>query len=187
MFSNNKSFFAFDCSQKPLSFVSVNRVLDILLMCSQLQIAQMIVSAVKVFVVNFQSTLNWAVKCFPYNTVNTFSCVLAVTHEINLHVMFCIQTWFYHSMRCIARPSFAQLDRMCCGYTGAQKLSNLFKGSAVFKHLFSFGYFGGVNRFASGNTAHISKIANFVQAFKIQNWFPHFHSLTPFNVNRSIA
>jgi hypothetical protein len=46
MSSNNKSFNAFDRPQKPLVFVQVNGVLDILLMCYQLQIFQPVVRSV---------------------------------------------------------------------------------------------------------------------------------------------
>ena len=186
MFSSNKPFFAFDRAQKPLGFVSINCMLKILLVRNNFQVIQSIIGAVKVFVVYFQTAFNTTIKRFPHHSVYPAPSVFPVFAQTCNPISF-KQLNFCLPISRIASPSFTQLDRMCCGYTGAQKLSNLFKGSAVFKHLFSFGYFGGVNRFASGNTAHISKIANFVQAFKIQNWFPRFHSLTPFNVNRSIA
>ena len=187
MLASNKSFNSFDGPQKSFGFIGVNCVLKILLMRYDFQVIQPIVGTVKVFVVYFQSTFNTPVKRFPYYAVHPFSCVYASTYKIHLQVMLCVFARLYKSVLRIARPSFALLDRMGCGYAGAQKFSDLFKGSAVLKHLLGLRNLGCINGFASSDPAHISQIAHLVQIFKIQNWFPRFHSLTPFNVNRSIA
>ena len=187
MFSSNKSFHTLNRPQKPFGLVGVDRVLKILLMRDNFQVIQSIVGAVKVFVVYFQSAFNTPVKRFPHYAMRPFAGVLAVAHKINLQVMLRVCARLQRTIRSVANPRLAQLDRMGCGYAGAQKISNLFKGGTVLKHLLGFGDFGGIERLASGNTAHVSKIAHLVQIFKIQNWFPRFHSLTPFNMNGSIA
>lgn len=187
MFTSNKSFNAFDRSQKPHGFVSVNRVLKILLVCNNFQVVQSIICTIKVFVVYFQTTLDASIKGFPYYAVHSFACVLTIAHKINLQIVLCIFTGLQWSITRITSPSLAQLDRMGCGYAGAQKLSNLLKGGTVLKHLLGFGNFGGVKSSTSGDAAHVPKVAHLVQIFKVQNWFPRFHSLSPFKMNRSIA
>ena len=187
MFACNKTFSPFNRPQKTFVFVGVNRVLKILLMRDNFQVIQSIVGAVKVFVVYFQSAFNTPVKRFPHYAMRPFAGVLAVAHKINLQVMLRVCARLQRTIRSVANPRLTQLDRMGRGYAGAQKLSNLFKGRAVLKHLLGFGNFGGVEGLTSGNSAHISKVAYLVQIFKVQNWFPRFHSLTPFNMNRSIA
>ena len=187
MFARNKSLDAFDRSQKPHGFVSVNRVLNILLVCNNFQVVQSIICTIKVFVVYLQTTFNASVKGFPHYAMHPFACVLTVAHKINLQIVFCIFAGFQWSVTCIASPSLTQLDRMGCGYAGAQKLSNLLKGSAVLKHSLGFGNFGSVNSSTSGDASYISKVAYLVQIFKVNNWFPRFHSLPSFNMNGSIA
>ena len=187
MFSSNKSFHTLNRPQKPLGLVGVDRVLKILLMCDNFQVIHSIVGAVKVFVVYFQSAFNTPVKRLPHYAMRPFAGVLAVAHKIDLQVVLRVCARLQRAIRSVTGPSLTQLDRMGRGYAGAQKLSNLFKGGTVLKHLLGFGNFGGVKGLTSGNPAHISKVAHLVQIFKIQNWFPRFHSLTPFNMNRSIA
>ena len=186
MLSSNKTFNPFNRPQKSFVFVGVNCVLNVLLVRNYFQIFQSIVATIKVFVVYFQTAFNAAIKRFPHHSVYTASSVFPVFAQ-TCHPIPFKQLNFCWPMCAVAHPSFILLNRMRSGYTCAQKSSNFFKGSAVFKHLFSFGYFGGVKRFASGNTPHASKIANFVQTFKIQNWLPCFHTMPLFNVNRSIA
>ena len=187
MFACNKTFSPFNRPQKSFVFVGVNCVLDVLLMRSQFQVVQPIIGAVKIFMVNFQSAFNWPVKRFPNYSVKAFSSVLTILNKINLQIMLGIFSGFKRAMCAVANPSFTLLNGMRGGYTRTQKSSNFFKGSAVFKHLFSVWNFGSVKRFASSNSAHVSKIAHFVQSFKIQNWFPCFHTMPLFNVNRSIT
>ena len=186
MFSSNKPFHSFDRPQKPFSFVGVNRVLKVLLMGNNFQVAQSIIGSIKVFVVNFQTAFNATIECFPHHAMHTSSNVFGIFAKTCDKIVF-QQLWFDNSVRSVTGPSLTQLDRISRGYAGAQKLSNLFKGGTVLKHLLGFGDFGGVNRLASSNTTHVSKITHLVQIFKIQNWFPRFHSLTPFNMNGSIA
>ena len=186
MFASNKPFHAFNCPQKPLGFICVNCVLDILLVRNYFQVFQFIVAPIKVFVVNFQTTFNTAIKRFPHHSMYTASSVFSIFAQTCNPISF-KQLNFCWPMRRISCPSFTLLNGMRGGYTRTQKSSNFFKGSAVFKHLFSVWNFGSVKRFASSNSAHVSKIAHFVQPFKIQNWFPCFHTMPLFNVNRSIA
>lgn len=186
MFTSNKAFCTFNCPQKSFVFVGVNCVLNVLFVRNQFQISNPIVAAIKVFMVDLQTAINWPVKRFPYHTMYAMSCVFSVFAQVNNVVSF-NQSWFQNSVQRITSPSFTQLDRMSRGYASAQKLSNLFKGKSVVKHLFSFRNFGGIKFFASSNTSHVSKITNLIQSFKAQNWVPCFHSFTPFNMNRSIA
>ena len=186
MFTSNKPFHTLNRPQKPFGLVGVDCVLKILLMRNNFQVIQSIVGTVKVFVVYFQSAFNSPVERFPHHAMHTAPRVFGVFAKTCDKIMF-QQLRLDKSVSCVANPRLTQLDRMGRGYAGAQKLSNLFKGRAVLKHLLGFGNFGGVKGLTSGNPAHISKVAHLVQIFKVQNWFPRFHSLTPFNMNRSIA
>ena len=186
MFSSDKPFHTLNRPQKPFGLVGVDRVLKILLMRNNFQVIQSIVGAVKVFVVYFQSAFNAPVERFPHHAMHTAPRAFGVFAKTCDKIMF-QQLRLDKSVSCVTDPSLIQLDRMRRGYAGAQKISNLLKGRAVLKHMLSFGNFGGVKSFTSSNAAHVSKIANLVQVFKIQNWFPRFHSCTPFNVNRGIA
>lgn len=186
MFSCYKPLRTLDRTQKPFGFVCVDGVLNVLLMRYKLQVFEPIVSAVKVFVVDLQTTFNWPVKRFPCHTMYAMPSVFSVFAQVYNVIAF-NQTGLDKTVGCIARPSLALLDGVRCGYASTQKSSNLFKGGTVIKHSFSFGNFGSVKRFCPSNPAHIAKIANFVQAFKAKNWFPCFHNLSPFNINRSIA
>ena len=186
MFSNNKTFSPFNRPQKSFVFVGVNCVLNVLLVRNYFQIFQSIVATIKVFVVYFQTAFNAAIKRFPHHSVYTASNVFPIFAQ-TCHPIPFKQLNFCWPMCAVANPSFTLLNGMRGGYTGTQKSSNFFKGSTVFKHLFSVWNFGSVKRFASSNSAHVSKIAYFVQPFKIQNWFPCFHTMPLFNVNRSIA
>lgn len=187
MFAGNKPLHTFDCPQKPFGFVSVNCVLEILLMRDNFQVVQSVVGAVKIFMVYFQSAFNATIKRFPHHAMHSFTVVCSVAHKINLQIVLSVFARLQWTVTCVTGPSLTQLDRMGCGYAGAQKISNLLKGRAVLKHLLGFRNLSGVNSFTSGNAAHISKIADLVQIFKIQNRFPRFHSLTPFNMNVSVA
>ena len=184
--TSNKPFHTFDCPQKSFGFVCVNRVLKVLLMRNNFQIIQLIVGAIKVFVVYFQSILNAPVKRFPHHSMHAAPSVLGVFAKACDKIML-QQLRFNKPISSRSSPRLALFDRMRRGYASAQKSSNLLKGSAMLKHLFSFGDFGSVKRFTSGDATHVSEVAHLVQFFKIQNWFPRFHSLTPFNVNGSIA
>ena len=163
------------------------RMVDICAVRYKLQVFKPVVSAIKVFVVDFKPTFYRAIKSLPHSTMHTFARVFASSYKTYVKVVLSVQASFYGPIGCITRPSLALLDGVSCGYASTQKSSNLFKSSALLKHLFSFGNFGSVKRFCPSNPAHIAKVANFVQAFKAKNWFPCFHNLSPFNMNRSIA
>ena len=181
--TSNKSLDAFNRPQQPLAFVRVNGVLDVLLMRQQLQVIKSIVSTDKVFVVDFKSIQNWSVKRFPDYAMNTAFGVLASTTKVYDQVVRTIRSWFNQPMSCIAGPRFARFDGVRGRDADAQKFSNVFKRSALSKHLFGLRHFGCVNRFAPRNSAHIAVIADFVQVFKPKNWLPRLHALTPFKVN----
>ena len=183
---SNKAFDAFDRSQKPLAFVSVNGVLDVLLMRHQLQVFQSVVRTVKIFVVDFQTSWNRTVKCLPYQAMDATSDVHAVTAQVCKSVMF-KKRCFHGAIARFTDPCFSLLDRVRSSYTGLKKICNFTKGGALTKHLFGFGYFGRVQFFPPRNSTHISCVAHLVQIFKAKNGFPRFHTIPPFNVNRSIA
>lgn len=187
MSAANKPFNTFDCSKKSFGFVGVNCVFNVLLMRNYLQIFKLIISAIKVFVINFQPSLNWAVKCFPNYAMNSAFCVFPIFTSIESKIVIFRWSRFNFSVRCFSRPSFAFFNGLNSSYANAQKNCNFFERSITLKHLFSVRNFCSVNCFASSNSAYISKIACFVQFFKIKNRLPYFHSLSPFNVNRSIA
>ena len=184
--SRNKTLYSLNCPQKPFSFIGVNCVLKILLMRDNFQVIQPIVGAVKVFVIYLQSSLNPTIKRLPHHAMHAAPSVFSVFAKAGDKIMF-QQLRLNQPVSSNTAPRPALLDRMRRGYAGSQKLSNLFKGSAVFKHLLGFGNFNGVKRFTSGNAPHVSKVADLVQTFKIQNWRPRFHTMPLFNVNRSIA
>ena len=140
MFASNKTFGSFNRPQKSFGFVSVNCVLNVLLMGYQFQISQLIVRAIKVFMVNLQFAFDWAIKCFPHHAMYAASKIFSIFAQINNRVAF-NQPIFNGSMCRFTSPSFAQLDGMGCGYASAQKSSNLFQGRTLFKHFFASGIF----------------------------------------------
>lgn len=171
------------------AFFSINsvRMVNIVPMRKQLQVVQPIVGAVKVFVVDFKSAKNWAVKCLPHQPMHTFSVIDAVLHQIDLCVFMRVQSKFYWTMPSVSDPSVAALDVAGGGQTGVQKRRNFTQQRTLLKHALGLGYFGAVQRFTSCCAAHITVIAHLVQIFKAKNWFPRFHAQSPFNMNGSIA
>jgi hypothetical protein len=150
-------------------------VSDVFLMRKQLKILQTVVGAIQVFVVNLKASGDWAVKSLPYRSMNGNSSVLAVFASHNFHVMLAIWGRLYWAIRRISSPRFAVLDAKCCGNAGSQELGYGFKFSAVRKHLLGFINLFCRKLFASGNTADVPVIANFVQIFVSQNRLPSFH------------
>jgi hypothetical protein len=144
-------------------------------MRKQLQVLQTVVGAIQVLVVNLKTSGDWAVKSLPRRSMNRNSSVLAVFASHNFHVMFAIWRRFYWAVRRIACPCFAMFDAKRRGNTGSQELGYGFKFSAVSKHLLGFINLFCRKLFASGNTADIPVIANFVQIFVSQNRLPSFH------------
>ena len=187
MFASNKTLGSFDCPQKPFGFVGVNCVLEILLMCGQLQVVQMVICAVKIFVVYFQTTFNRAIECFPHKTMHRFFGVFGVAAQINNQVVSAIGSRLDRPKRRVANPYFAALDVAGGSQASLQKLSNFSQQRALFKHALGLGDFKPVQRFAPRRAPHVSMIANFVQIFKAENWFPRFHAKNQFNMNRSIT
>jgi hypothetical protein len=184
--TSNKPFDAFDRSQQPLALVSINRVLDVLLMRHKFQVLKSVVSAVKVLVVDFKPSGDNSIKGLPHNPVNGAPRVLRVFTHRYLQVSS-QQSCFARPMPRVPGPSFTQLDGLGRGNADAQKLSHFFKRSASGKHFFSLRHFSRVYGFASRNSAHVAVIAYFVQAFKTKNRPPRFHAQPPFNVNGSVA
>jgi hypothetical protein len=184
--TSNKSFDAFDCSQQPLAFVSVNRVLDVLLMRHKFQVLKSVVSAVKVLVVNFKPSGNGSVERFPHEPVNGSPRVLRVFAQRYSQVPL-QQSCSARPMPSVSTPRLAQLNGMSCGNADTEKRGNFFQRSTSGKHLFGLRYFGRVYGLATRNPPHVAVIAHLVQTFKTKNWFPRFHAQSPFNMNGSVA
>ena len=155
-------------------------------MCHKLQVLKSIVSAVKIFVVNFKSSWNGSVERFPYKPVNGASRVLCIFAQRYLQISL-QQSCFARPMPSVSSPCLAQLDRVRSGYADAKKRGHFFQRSASGKHFFGLRHFGCVYGPASRNAAHIAVVADLVQTFKPKNWFPRLHAQPLFNMNRSVA
>lgn len=159
-----------------LRVVNVMRVLDVFPMRQQLQVLQPIVSAVKILVLNLKASGDRAIKRLPHRSMDSNALVPTFFASHNSQVKIGAYHWLYRAMRRIASPRFAMLNAKCGSNAGSQEISNGFKFNAICKHLL-----GSINLFcrklfASGNTADISVIANFIQTFKTKNRLPRFHS-----------
>jgi len=186
MLSSNKTFYAFDGSQKPLAFVGVYCVLCVLLMRDYFQVLKAIVRAVKIFVVDFKSSADRLNKSFPYQPMHTTANRFSVAAKVYMKIAF---YWprVQQSMPCVANPYDASFDVAGSSHAGTQKISNFAKQGAFCKHALGFGHFSSVQSLASRSSADVSKIADFIQIFKLRHWFPRFHALPLINENRSIA
>ena len=102
MLTRDKSFYAFDRSQKPFSFVRVNRMLNVLLVSNNFQVVQAIIAAVKVFMVYFQAAFNGAVKSLPHHTMHSFAGIFATTYKVNLQVVPIVFAGFQRPIRSVA-------------------------------------------------------------------------------------
>jgi hypothetical protein len=185
MLAGDKSFAAFDCPEKPLSFVRIYRMLNVFSMRSEFQVFQSVVSTIKVLVVYLQSAFNRAVKRFPHNAMHSAGGVLSVFAKRYLPIAF-QQVGFARAMIYFPRPSLPKFDSMGCGNADAKKFCGLLKRRAFGKHLLDCGNFGCVKNLAASYAAHVAVIADFVQVFKAKHWFPRFHASPLFNVNRSM-
>jgi hypothetical protein len=150
-------------------------VSDVFLMRKQLKIFQTVVGAIQVLVVNLKASRNWAVKGFPHRSMNSDASVLAIFARRNSMVKIRSNNGFEKTIRRVSSPCFAMLDAKRRGNAGSQELGHGFKFSAVGKHLLGFINPFCRKLFASGNTADVSVIANFVQIFVYQNRLPSFH------------
>lgn len=184
--TSNKSFDAFSRPQQPLAFVSVNRVLDVLLMRYKLQVFEPVIRAVKIFVVDLKPSRNRSVERFPHDSMNSASSVLAVFAQRYLPVTF-QHSRFARPIRRVSSPNFPKFYVAGSRQTSVQKFRNFSQQRALFKHALGFSHFCSVQSLAPRNTAYVACIADFVQTFKPNNRPPHFHAMSPFNVNRSIA
>lgn len=182
MFSSNKSFSAFDRAQKPFGFVRIDRVLNILLMSDKFKIVQTVVASIKVYVVYLHATFNRTVKCFPHEPVNAFFAVFTIFAQRDRCVPI-THAYFYRSVISVAHPCFSRPNRVRCGDASVKKFSDLLKRNSLLKHLFGLRNFAGVKRFGAGDSSNSPQIANLVNSFKINNWFPHFHTLPLFNIS----
>ena len=184
--TSNKSFDAFSRPQQPLAFVGVNRVLDVLLVRYKLQVFEPVIRAIKIFVVDLKPSKNRPVERFPHNSMNSAPSVLAVFAQRYLPVAF-QQSRFARPVRCVSNPNFSKFYVAGRCQASVQKFRNFSQQRALLKHALGFSYFCAIQSLTARNTAYVARIADFVQAFKTNNRFPHLHAKPPFNVNRSIA
>jgi len=164
---------------RPLGAINVVRVLNILLVGKQLQILKPVIASVKVYVIDFKSAQNWAVKRFPHKPMHAFFVWFSVYAQICNEVKSSVCSRLYQSVRNVPRPRFAVFNSRRSGYTDTQKFGDVFKRFAINKHLFSGGNFVGGKRFTPRDTSYIALVANFVVCFKSEYRFPRFHSYAP--------
>lgn len=184
MFASNEPLYALDRAQQPLALVRINRVLDVLLMCHQLQVFQSIVGAVKVFVVDLKSAWNRAIERLPHHAVNGFFRVPAVAAQVYNEVVGAVRPRVYKPKTGVASPSLTQLDAVRGRNTGAQELGNLSQQCALLKHALGLGHSVAVQRFAPRDPAHVAVIAHLVQLLEPKYRLPCFYLRTPFKVSR---
>ena len=162
-----------------LLLVDAVGVLYIFLVRQQFKIFKSIIRSIQILVVYLKSSGNWAIKRFPDYTMYLLFGVFAILAKINNHVLSTIWSRINWSVVCITAPCFAAFDRLNSGYADPEKLGNLLQRRTRNKHTLGFRNFVGSDRLASGHAAHISVIADLVQAFKSKNRLPCFHTSTP--------
>jgi hypothetical protein len=187
MSSNNKPFNAFDRPQKPLVFVQVNGVLDILLMCHQLQIFQPVVSTVKVLMVDFQAAWNRAVKRFPDASVNGPMNVLSFLARRKVDVEVRPNSGLDGPRFGVPSPSVSVLDGEHRCDAGAKKRCHHLERGFFFQHLFCLIDLLGGKLSATRNAPHVAQVADLVQSFEVKHCFPIFHGKPPVVMNQKFT
>ena len=167
-------------SRKIRSFrvVNIMRVLDVFSMRQQFKVFKPIVGAIQILVVNLKSPFNRAIKGLPHRSMNKNARVFAVATKHYFHIVLAVWACFNWAVRRFASPRFTVFDAKNGGNASTQKIGNKFQSFAFSKH-----FLGNINLlcrklFASGNSAHTAKVANFIQPFKPQNRTPLFHNCT---------
>jgi hypothetical protein len=187
MSSNNKSFNAFDSPQKPLAFVQVNGVLDVLLMCHQLQIFQPVVSTVKVLVVDLQAAWNRAIKRFPDAPVNGPMNALSFLARRKIDVEVSSNLGLDGPRFGVPHPSVPVLDGGHRCDAGAEKRRHCLERGFFFQHLFCLIDLFGGKLSATRNAPHVAQVADLVQSFEVKHCFPLFHGKPPVVINQKFT
>jgi hypothetical protein len=142
----------------------------------KLKICQNVVCAVKVFVVYFESALNWAAERFPHHPVNAAFGVFAVFAKTALQIIAAVKLQGYWPVGLVSDPRFPGFDVVGRCNADSKKFSNLFQRSLIRKHLLCryHGFCG--KHLASRYATHVAKLADLVQSFVPKNRQPRFHA-----------
>jgi len=153
------------------------RMDDIFAMGKKFKIVQAIVCSVKVLVIDFKTPRYFAVKRFPYQSVNGPTSINAVFTEAHSRIVF-DQHWLERAHRFIATPRFSVLYREHSRDAGVQERGYVDQFGPRLQHLLGFNNLFGGKTFAACYTTNIAKIADFVQSLVSKYWPPKFHLFT---------
>ena len=177
MLTADKPFGSFDRPQKPFGFVCVNSVLNVFSVRQQLKIFQLIVRAVKVFVVNFHAFGDRANKSFPHGAVYGDLGVFSIFARAKANIMISRNVRFDRTSAAVASPRLAMFDVKRGSDAGAKKISHRAQRSTVSKHGFSGVNLLGSEQLSPRHTSNTRKIADFVKALIAADWFPNLHTV----------
>jgi hypothetical protein len=154
------------------------RVIDIFAVRKKFKIVQMVVGAVKVFVVNLKPTRYFAVKRFPNQTMNGTPQINAVAAQINRKVML-YRLRSQRSVCFIATPSLAIFNGRRGRNAGVQERGYFNQFATGGQHFLGLNNLFSRKPLSARNPAHVSKIADFVQRFVSKHGLPLFHNISP--------
>lgn len=150
---------------------------DIFAVRKKFKIAQAVICSVKVFVIDFKASGYFAVKRFPYQSVNRPTDVNASFTQAHSRIVF-YQHRLKRAHRFIATPRFSVLNRKYGRNASVQERCHVSQFSPCFQHFFGFYYLFGSKTFATRNTTYVAKIADFVQSFVPKHGLPLFHGIS---------
>lgn len=177
MLSGDKTFSTFDSPQKPLGFVCVNRVLNVLTVRNQLKIIEPIICAVQIFMVNFHSFWDGAIKCLPHRAMDRYLSVFSVFAWTKPYIMVARNMRFNRARGAISRPCLTMLNVKRGRNASTKKFGDVAQRSPVRKHIFSNVNLFGAKQFSTRHTPNTRKIADFVNAFVAAHRFPSLHTV----------
>lgn len=153
------------------------RMVDIFAVGKKFKIVQAIVCSVKVLVIDFKTPRYFAVKRFPYQSVNGPTSVNAVFTEAHRRIVF-DQHWLDWPRGGVATPRFAVLYGEHGCDAGVQERGYVGQFGSHLQHLLGFNNLFGGKTSAACYTTNIAKIADFVQSLVSKYWSPKFHLFT---------
>ena len=177
MFSGNETFSAFDSPQKPLRFVCVNCVLNVFAMRKQLKVIHTIVRAVQIFMVNFNTFGDRAVKRLPHRAMDGYLSVLSVFARAEPDIVVSRYVRFNRPRGAVASPRFAMFNIERSRNAGVQQFSNVAQRATRRKHILGGINLLGAKQLASRYASNARKIADFVKAFVAADRFPNLHAV----------
>lgn len=177
MLTRHKTFSTFDSPQKPLDFVCVNRVLNVFAVRNQLKIIKPIIGTIQIFMVNFHSFWNGAVKRFPHRAMDSYFSVFSVFARAKPYIVVARYMRFNRARGAIPCPRLTVLDVERGCNASAKKFGDIAQRSPFRKHVFSDVNLFGAKQLSARHTPNTRKIADFIKAFVAAHRFPSLHTV----------